>query len=68
MKVFSREKAGLRRDAVRSQVIDVLEAQIKGDRLHTVALSSTLPSFAELGPSGSTAEVGDSLDRCQSDA
>ena len=24
---FSREKAGLRRDAVRSQVIDVLEAQ-----------------------------------------
>jgi hypothetical protein len=26
------EKAGLRRDAVRSQVIDVLEAQIKGDR------------------------------------
>jgi hypothetical protein len=25
--VFSREKAGLRRDAVRSQVIDVLEAQ-----------------------------------------
>jgi hypothetical protein len=32
--VFNRwdEKAGLRRDAVRSQVIDVLEAQIKGDR------------------------------------
>src|ERR1700758_142821 len=27
--LFSREKAGLRRDAVRSQVIDVLEAQIK---------------------------------------
>ncbi len=26
------EKAGLRRDAVRSQVINVLKAQIKGDQ------------------------------------